>query len=216
MTAMTRTLKRPSAWPVVLALVGALSVTACRKKKATTKAADQPLAWNSLAVGMTRKQVDKRLGELGWGASCKPSDTATYLTGSKLYTRYVKQTARTRTERCTAATKKGTKAWSPPVRIIKLFYLDGRLVRMNVLVAAPDSELGPLLNARFGKLQGKQVTRHMYAGKRSRTFRVWTVEGKGVVLAWLRSAKMQELVFFATDKRTLKTLEAVTTTRLGD
>ena len=216
MTSRTHTVQHLSRWLAVLALVGALSVTACRKKKSAPKTAGQPLAWNNLAVGMTRKQVDERLDRLGWGAACKPSKTATYLTGNELLTRYVKQTARTRTQRCSAAAKKGTKVWSPPVRIIKLFYLDGRLVRMNVLVAAPDSELGPLLKGRFGKLPGKQLTRYMYAGKRSRTFRVWTVERKGVALVWLRSARMQELVFFATDKPTLKTLEAVTTTRLGD
>ncbi|MFH2007547.1 MAG: hypothetical protein ABI333_13260 [bacterium] len=209
---MTIRLELTAVWPAVLAILCSFPAAGCRKKKSTPKAGGLALTWNTLAVGMTRKEVDKRLGALGWGAACKPSDTATYLAGAELFTRYVKQSARSRTQSCGAAARKGTKVWSPPVRLIKLFYLDGRLARLNVLVPVPDSELGPLLSDRFGKLLGKQVTRHAYGGKRSGQFRVWTLERKGVALVWLRSAKMQELVFFAVDKPTLKALEAVTTT----
>jgi hypothetical protein len=199
------------AWPLFVAAI-ALSAVGC-KKKPTPNPTVRDLSWHGLELGMPHKQIAERFRAQGWEWECTEASNVMFLEGDALYTLWVKQAARKRVQRCATRRPKGKKPGPERILRIGLYFLDGKLVRLNVLMALGDQQVMKRLKARMGTPRSLMLTRYAYASKKQARTNVWALSRRTTRMLWLRMQHRQELVFLTTDAKLVATMRAISTTR---
>jgi hypothetical protein len=231
--------RAPRSWLGLLALgvgalgagtlgVGALGVGAlgagvlcsgCDEKPERKPKTFDDLHWEGLRLGMAVEQARARMKELGWKTRCRPSPTVVFLDGDALATRWIKQAERGRTLRCDAHVprKKAVPKRGKARRRLraKLFFLDGTLRQMNIVLAVPDERIAPALRKRWGAFKQVRLSMYMYGSSRPGQLRALSFRRGGDTVLWLRRARVHELVFVSHEPAQVKALRSLVTLEKG-
>lgn len=189
--------RRPS--PLALLLFAA-TLAACGKDKVKDPPPREPLTWNGLAIGMPVAQAKERLQALGTQVTCQEARTVMFLDAGTLTTQWVKADARGRTLRCDAVKAGAKPKPTEPQRGLlraKLFFLDGTLRQLNVILAGEDENLASTLKKRWGPPEQASVSIKLYNAKKGGSIRLFRFKNQAQQVLWLRRASMSELIFLA-------------------
>jgi hypothetical protein len=196
---------------------------ACDEKSPSKPRTLERLEWDGLRLGMAQERAKARMKDLGWKTRCRPSPTVVFLDGDALATRWVKRSERKRTLRCdaylpisSAKGKPGKKGGSAQKKLrAKLFFLDGTLRQMNIVLAVPDEELAPKLKKRWGAYKQLELSMYLYGSSRPGRLRALSFRRGNVTVLWLRRAKVHELIFLDHTPTRVKELRSLVTLKKG-
>jgi hypothetical protein len=209
-------------WPraaLLAPLLGSLLAGGC--KQSSPKKQSAALEWKGLRLGQPPSQARARAKSLGWVLTCKPATTVLYLDGDELATQWVLSAEQKRTVRCVGQRPRptGMKPAKPgdSPRLIRtvLFFLDGRLVRMNILVATADPPFAKRMHANWGRFDHRDLSIRLYGAKKRGRIRAQVKRVGHTALIWLRKARAQELIFVTTDPKQVKALKHIATEKKG-
>jgi hypothetical protein len=201
-----------------LAVVAALvlpGVAGCGRKAARPRT-EREITWQGLRLGDGSARFEAVVKKLGWKSTCRVADSVTFLEGQTQHTRWVKKAARERLRLC-----RGEPEPKPADDVqgeigARVYLLDDRIVRLNVITQGTDADFQRALVKRFGDLATETIAVRLYKVERSGKMRTWTVRRPGAALLWMRGAKVQEIQVLPTDERTLAALRAVAAERRGE
>jgi hypothetical protein len=179
------------------------------------------LAWEGLRLGQTQAAARKKAQALGWVLTCKPATTVLYLDGDELATQWIRSAEQKRTARCTGQLPRPTgmrsaKADDSP-RLIRavLFFLDDRLVRMNILMATADPPFAKRIHSRWGRFDHRPLSIRLYGATKRGRIKAQIKRHGQTALIWLRKARAQELIFVTLDPKQVEALKHIATDKKG-